>query len=107
MILLMVPVIGAYTSHVHPFNMVLRGSFVSAASAFFLCIGAYYWTAILFVVTLSLGEAVCTCARATVRVCPRQTPVLTMRCVRGRAATDSPSVYTYTMMLSPKGREGL
>jgi len=74
----LVPIIGAYTVRVHPFAMVLRGSLVSAVSAFFLCIGAYYWTAILFVVTLSLGEAV-----------------------------YSPSVYTYTMMLAPKGREGL
>lgn len=87
MILLMVPVIGAYTSHVHPFNMVLRGSFVSAVSAFFLCIGAHYWTAILFVVTLSLGEAVCTWAELPRLPVPPPLPapnvchVLAARCV--------------------------
>ena len=51
---------------------------MSAASGFILVIGAHYWTAIAFVTVLSLGEAIW-----------------------------SPSVYTYTMMLAPTGREGL
>lgn len=55
------------------FFFYLSGSFVSAGSVFFLCLGASYLTSILFVVTLSLGEAV-----------------------------YSPRVYEYTMLLSPK-----
>jgi hypothetical protein len=38
--------------------MILYGSVVSASSVFFLCIGPYYWSTALFVIFLSLGEAV-------------------------------------------------
>ena len=78
MILLLVPIIGAYSADFHPFNMILYGSFVAAASVFWLVLPPGYVGCVLFVVTLSLGESV-----------------------------YSPRFYEYTMLLSPKGREGL
>lgn len=71
MIILLVPIVGAYTNGVHPFKMILQGSFVAASSVFFLVISTSMWTSIAFVVTLSLGEAV-----------------------------YSPRVYEYTMLVS-------
>jgi MFS family permease len=79
MIILLVPIIGALATGVHPWNMILVGSLVASASPFWLAVfPAHYWTSAMFVVTLSLGEAV-----------------------------YSPRVYEYTMLLSPLGREGL
>lgn len=77
-IIVLVPLIGAYASHIHPFKMILYGSIVSALSVFWLVVGPYIWTSVMFVVTLSLGEAV-----------------------------YSPRVYEYSMLLAPVGREGL
>lgn len=78
MVILLVPVISAYSRGVHPFKLIVRGSFVTAASPFVLLFGASYFTSIMFVVMLSAGEVI-----------------------------YSPPVYEYSMMLAPKGREGL
>eukprot|EP00002_Diphylleia_rotans_P036822 TRINITY_DN8167_c0_g1_i2.p1 TRINITY_DN8167_c0_g1~~TRINITY_DN8167_c0_g1_i2.p1 ORF type:complete len:171 (+),score=44.16 TRINITY_DN8167_c0_g1_i2:190-702(+) len=59
-------------------NMILNGSFLAGGSIFILCIGAHYWTSILFVLVLSIGEAI-----------------------------YSPRVFDYMMQVSPKGQEGL
>jgi len=78
LIIFLVPIIGALTQDVDNFKMILYGSFVSGASPFWICLGDHYWTVIMFMVTLSLGEAV-----------------------------YSPRVYEYTLQLSEKGKEGL
>lgn len=78
MVILLVPIISAYSRGVHPFKLIVRGSFITAASPFVLVFGASYFTAIMFVVLLSAGEVI-----------------------------YSPPVYAYTMMLAPKGREGI
>eukprot|EP00753_Platysulcus_tardus_P014492 PLAT4379.5.p1 GENE.PLAT4379.5~~PLAT4379.5.p1 ORF type:complete len:493 (+),score=182.85 PLAT4379.5:65-1543(+) len=78
MCIFLVPLVSAHTTHIHPWRLILRGSFVAGASPFWLTLGASYATAVLFVVTLSLGEAF-----------------------------YSPAVYVYTMMLAPEGQEGL
>ncbi len=52
------PLVGLYTAHIHAFNMIIVGSFVSGLSVFILCIGAHYWTSILFIVVLSVGEVI-------------------------------------------------
>ena len=68
MIIVLVPLVGAYTNGVHPFKMILRGSYVAAGSVFFLVLGTSIWTSIGFVVTLSLGEV----RRLVVAVVPRR-----------------------------------
>lgn len=78
MVILLVPIISAYSRGIHPFKLIVRGSFVTAASPFLLVLGANYFTAIMFVVVLSAGEVI-----------------------------YSPPVYEYNMMLAPQGREGL
>ena len=57
------------------FTMIKYGGFVSAASPFFLAASTSTWAAVLFVVTLSLGEAVW-----------------------------SPRLYDYTMSIAPEVR---
>mgnify|MGYP003876591745 CR=1 FL=1 len=54
------------------------GSVVAAGSAFVLCVGASYPSAIVFVVLLSIGEAI-----------------------------YSPAVFEFNMLVAPKGREGM
>lgn len=78
LVIWLVPLVALLTRHVDSFNMILVGSFVSALSPFWICIGAHYWTVIMFMVTLSVGEAV-----------------------------YSPRVYEYTMEVSGRGVEGL
>ena len=77
-IILLVPVVASLTKHRNVVSCVISGAFVSAASPFFLCLGAHYWNAVLFVLVLSVGEAV-----------------------------YSPKVYEYGMMLAPDGDEGV
>jgi proton-dependent oligopeptide transporter, POT family len=74
----LVPLIGLFTRSVSSFAMILCGSFVSALSPFWVCVGPHYWTVILFMVMLSVGEAI-----------------------------YSPRVYEYTMELAGRGSEGL
>lgn len=78
LIIILVPFVGLATRGVDSFRMILYGSFVAAASPFWICLAPAYWTVILFMVTLSIGEAV-----------------------------YSPRVYEYTMEVSGRGNEGL
>eukprot|EP00180_Rhodochaete_pulchella_P001843 Plantae.Rhodophyta-Rhodochaete_pulchella.ctg2770.p1 GENE.Plantae.Rhodophyta-Rhodochaete_pulchella.ctg2770~~Plantae.Rhodophyta-Rhodochaete_pulchella.ctg2770.p1 ORF type:complete len:475 (-),score=49.35 Plantae.Rhodophyta-Rhodochaete_pulchella.ctg2770:60-1301(-) len=78
LIIFLVPVVGLMTKGIRSFDMILYGSFVSGASPFWVCLGNHYWAVALFMVTLSLGEAV-----------------------------YSPRVYEYTMEVSGRGKEGV
>lgn len=78
LIILLVPLIGLATRGVSSFKMILYGSFVAALSPFWICLAPAYWTVVLFMFTLSLGEAI-----------------------------YSPRVYEYTMEVSGRGNEGL
>ena len=78
LIIFLVPIVGLLTRHVDSFSMILSGSFVSAVSPFWICFKQTYLSVVLFMVTLSIGEAV-----------------------------YSPRVYEYTMQVSPNGSEGL
>ncbi|KAK4538655.1 hypothetical protein CDCA_CDCA19G4680 [Cyanidium caldarium] len=77
LIVTLVPLIARLTHHIDHFTMILYGSFLSGLSAFWMLLGDRYWTVVLFVVTLSLGEAV-----------------------------YSPRVYDYTMAIAGRGSEG-
>lgn len=78
LIIFLVPVIGLLTRKIDSFSMILAGSFVSAVSPFWLCVKQSYASVVLFMATLSIGEAV-----------------------------YSPRVYEYTMEVSADGSEGL
>jgi proton-dependent oligopeptide transporter, POT family len=78
LVIWMVPLVALFTRSVDSYNMILAGSFISALSPFWICAGPHYWAVILFMVTLSVGEAV-----------------------------YSPRVYEYTMEVSGRGVEGL
>jgi hypothetical protein len=76
-IIVLVPIMTAATSHIDPLVMIHYGTYVSAASVFFLTISTSVTACILFVVVLSIGEA-----------------------------TWSPRLYDYTISVCPEGREG-
>lgn len=78
LIIILVPIVGLLTRKIDSFSMILAGSFVSAVSPFWLCLKQSYISVVLFMVTLSIGEAV-----------------------------YSPRVYEYTMEVSAHGSEGL
>ncbi len=77
MIMLLVPVITAATTKVNPLTMIHHGCYVSALSVFFLVISTSITSCVLFVVVLSIGEAIW-----------------------------SPRLYDYTMQIAKEGREG-
>jgi hypothetical protein len=77
LIIILVPLITAATSEVDPLVMIHHGSYISAGSVFFLAIWTTEWACVLFVVFLSIGEAVW-----------------------------SPRLYDYTMSVTQEGREG-
>jgi len=78
LIIFLVPIVGLVSKGIRSFDMILYGSFVSGASPFWVCLGNTYWAVAMFMVTLSLGEAV-----------------------------YSPRVYEYTMDISGRGQEGI
>lgn len=78
LIIFLVPLVAVFTKNVPSFPMILYGSFVAAASPFFICIQQTCLMVVLFMVVLSLGEAV-----------------------------YSPRVYEYSLELSRRGSEGL
>lgn len=78
LIIFLVPLVGIFTKNVSSFPMILYGSFVAAASPFFICIDQTYLMVVLYMVTLSLGEAI-----------------------------YSPRVYEYSLELSRRGSEGI
>jgi dipeptide/tripeptide permease len=77
MIIFLAPLLTPFVKKMKLFNAIFFGSMISALSVFFLTIEAAYWTAIAFVVMLSIGEAIW-----------------------------SPRLYEYTTIIAPKGREG-
>jgi POT family proton-dependent oligopeptide transporter len=77
LIIVLVPLVTAATSHVDPLVMIHYGSYISTASVFFLAVSTSVTACILFVIVLSIGEAVW-----------------------------SPRLYDYTMNVCPEGREG-
>ena len=77
LIIVLVPIITASTSAVDPLVMIHHGTYVSAVSVFFLACSTSITACVLFVVTLSVGEAIW-----------------------------SPRLYDYAMSVSPEGREG-
>lgn len=79
LILLLVPVIGVVTANkVSSLHMIIFGCAITAVSPFWLTLGhASYTTSILFIVTLSFGEA-----------------------------CWSPRLYEFTMRVAEPGREG-
>jgi hypothetical protein len=76
-IIILVPIVTAMTSHVEPLVMIHYGSYVSAASVFVLALSTSIWACIVFVTLLSIGEAIW-----------------------------SPRLYDYTVSICPEGREG-
>lgn len=76
-IVLMVPLVTAATSHIDPLVMIHWGTYVSAASVFFLAVSTSVTACIFFVMMLSIGEAIW-----------------------------SPRLYDYTISVCPEGREG-
>lgn len=77
MIIILVPLVQAATTNVDPLVMMHYGSYISAASVFFLAMRTSIWACVLFVFTLSIGEAIW-----------------------------SPRLYDYTMSVCKEGREG-
>ena len=77
LIIILVPIITAATSAVDPLIMIHYGTYVSALSVFFMAFSTSIPACVLFVITLSIGEAVW-----------------------------SPRLYDYTMSVAQEGREG-
>jgi len=77
LIIVLVPLVTAATSDVDPLLMIHHGTYISAASVLFLAFSTSIWACVMFVVTLSIGEAVW-----------------------------SPRLYDYTMSIAKEGREG-
>lgn len=78
MIVLLVPIIGALTTHFAPFDMIHYGAWISGISPIWMVVNTKLWSTAAFVATLSLGEAIW-----------------------------SPRWYDYSMQVAPDGREGL
>ena len=76
-IIVLVPIMTAATSHVDPLVMIHYGSYISASSVFILAMSTSVTACVLFVIVLSIGEAVW-----------------------------SPRLYDYTMNVCEEGREG-
>mmetsp|Transcript_20351 Transcript_20351/g.36742 ORF Transcript_20351/g.36742 Transcript_20351/m.36742 type:complete len:381 (+) Transcript_20351:83-1225(+) len=77
LIIVLVPIVTAATSAVDPLIMIHYGTYVSALSVFFLAFSTSLPACVLFVITLSIGEAIW-----------------------------SPRLYDYTMSVAQEGREG-
>lgn len=78
LIIILVPLVGLVSKDVASFPMILYGSILAAASPLLICIKQTYLFVVLFMVTLSLGEAV-----------------------------YSPRNYEFSMQLSARGAEGI
>jgi len=77
LIIILVPIISAATTTMDPLKMIHVGTYISAASVFFLVASTSVWATICFVTVLSVGEAIW-----------------------------SPRLYDYTMSMCKEGREG-
>lgn len=77
LIIILVPIVSAMTAHIDPLVMIHVGSYVSAASVFFLAVSTTIWSSCIFMILLSIGEAIW-----------------------------SPRLNDYTVSVSEEGREG-
>ena len=77
LIIILVPIVTAASTDIEPLVMIHFGSYISAASVFFLAFSTSITSCVLFVVFLSIGEAIW-----------------------------SPRLYDYTMSITKEGREG-
>jgi len=77
LIIILVPIVSAVTAHIDPLVMIHVGSYISAASVFFLAVSTTIWSSCIFMVLLSIGEAIW-----------------------------SPRLNDYTVSVSEEGREG-
>jgi len=77
MIIVLVPIVSAFTSEVAPYRMIEFGSYITAASVLPLCLYTQISAAVLFVSILSVGEAFW-----------------------------SPRFFDLTVSMAPEGREG-
>jgi dipeptide/tripeptide permease len=77
MIIALTPVVTALTRHRSAYSVIVWGAFITTASVFFLALSTTVTASVLFIVTLSLGEALW-----------------------------SPRLYEFTARVAPKGREG-
>jgi POT family proton-dependent oligopeptide transporter len=77
LIIILVPIIQAATTHIDPLVMIHHGCYISAASVFFLVFSTSITSCVLFVIVLSVGEAIW-----------------------------SPRLYDYTCTIAKEGREG-
>jgi hypothetical protein len=77
LIIILVPLVQAATTKVDPLTMIHYGTYVSAASVFFLVLSTSVGACVAFVTVLSIGEAIW-----------------------------SPRLYDYTMSVCREGREG-
>lgn len=57
-IILLVPFISAWTSHIHPLLLIHHGSYVSAISVFFMVLWMSIPSSIVFMLVWSIGEAI-------------------------------------------------
>lgn len=78
LIIILVPIITAASTEIDPLVMIHHGSYISALSVFFLVFSTSIPSCILFVIFLSIGEAIW-----------------------------SPRLYDYTMSVTKEGREGI
>jgi len=77
MIIVLVPIVSAFTSEVSPYKMIHYGAYITALSVLPLCFMTWIGSAVMFVSILSLGEALW-----------------------------SPRFYDLTVSMAPEGREG-
>ncbi len=57
LIFIAVPIITAMTQKAKVYNMMIYGTFIMAAPAFLLVIGPYAWTLFLYILIMTIGEA--------------------------------------------------
>eukprot|EP01038_Epipyxis_sp_PR26KG_P010101 gene10101-13577_t len=75
-IMLLTPIVAAFTTNAAHFDMIKYGGYFTAISPFFLAFSTSTWAVVCFMIVLSLGEAVW-----------------------------SPRTYDYTMSIAPEGKE--
>jgi POT family proton-dependent oligopeptide transporter len=78
LIVILIPVFAPLSYQFSAYSQITFGAFITALSPFFLAYGPHLWSSIMFVVILSIGEALW-----------------------------SPRLYEYTIFITEKGREGI
>jgi hypothetical protein len=78
LIVILVPILAPLSYQFSAYTQIAFGAFITSISPFFLVCGPYLWSAVMFVVVLSIGEAIW-----------------------------SPRLYEYTVFITEKGREGI